>query len=1504
MDDFVGSTIKGYSVEALIGSGSFGAVYQAFQPLIEREVAIKAVDSNHINRADFVRNFEAEARIVASLESLHIVPLYDFWREPDGAFLVMRYLRGGSLSKEIQRGTISLRRALAVMDQVSMALYVAHRSGVIHRDVKPANILMDEDRNAYLADFGIAITIESLKERSELDRLALGTPSYMAPEQFEGDRATVQSDLYSLGVVLYEMLTGERPFYHAKVSEIYKMHRYAPMPTLPLQQSAIPTGIVEILERALAKNPADRYQDALQITYELRRVVQNSGMTKITQTLPAIVADHDTLLFADAPSDGDSLSSSLVRQIEQGAVRNSTERTAELADPEADTATAMFSPISNPYKGLRAFREGDANDFFGRETAIRNLLAKMGKERFVAVVGASGSGKSSVVYAGLLPRLRGTFPSWYTAEMTPTATPFRELATALLRIARAPFPHLEDNLRLHVSMLAFNVDLILPQDSELLLVIDQFEECFSLLNDAEERNAWLQSLYFAVTAPNSRLRLLITLRADFYNQPLLERNFGDLLLKGTYVLQPLDRDEIEQAIVAPARRAGLHLEAGLTSTILHDLEDQQGALPLLQFTMSELYERRQGNNLTLEAYHNSGGVLAALATRADDAYTQLDAGDQARARRLFLRLVSVTDQVQDTRRRALWSELLHTDSDPKAVERVLEHFGKQRLLTFDHDPATREPTAMIAHEALIREWKTLREWISSSRDALRLERQLATAADEWRKAGEDHSYLAGGSRLVAFEDLAANKDVALSETARRYLQQSERQRRRQVDRLRLFVAVLVVFLILSLGAGGIALSQRNRADAEARVASSREIATNALMNVSRGDVGLLLSLEALNVTDTFEARNSLLTALQAQPHLQRQYYGHTDWVTDVVYSPDGRYAASAGRDGQVILWDMTTHTRHGAPLNGHTDGVWSLAFSPDSGEIASASGDGTVIVWDVASGMPVGEPITVSEDGVWSIAFDPAGEGFAVGGMDGTITVYDAVAHEAVNTWAAHDDTVFALAYSADGETLFSAGADLALRAWQPATAALTAEQLDTHDDWILALAVSDDGATIATGGADNLIRLWDSTTLAPVGSPLQGHTNWIRDLRFVNDSLVSASADGSARLWDVTTGEAVRTVFSGDDAVWGLAPAPDGETVLTGGASGRVLEWSLDEAATYGDAFASPAPVLSLALSEDGRLLAAGGGTPATDSDNTVRVWDVETGSLLHELTAHQGPVTALTFTDDHTLASISLDGRVILWDALAGSVIADPLAAQNGRFYAADFFAGGAEPLLATGGDNGIALWNTQTHEQYADMPFSEALVSLALRPDGNVIAAGYREGSVRLWDVAAGSVSGLRMTEDGDPVNAVAFSPDGDTIAAGSENGQIYLWQPDNPSLFQRLDGNASGVLSLQFSPDGALLATGGKDDQVILWDVATGRRLGQPLSGFSDWVNTVRFAADGETLTAGALDGRILRWTVSLDEWRELACQVANRNLLADEWSLYLPDMPFHETCTFSATLEQS
>ncbi len=1096
----------------------------------------------------------------------------------------MRWLRN-SLRELLKRRPFTLEETTHLLDQVASALTMAHREGIVHRDLKPANILLDEDNNAYLADFGIAMDVYLRAELAAHGAaLPLESAEYLSPEEIRGEDITPRADLYSLGYVLYEMLTGVKAFPDATTSSDYlQRHLKSALPMMSIQHSHIPAAIDEVLQTATAKDPTHRYATALRMAAAFRAALPESRPVSLLripyQPLPDALTERELevvelmvqylsnaeiadRLFVTAGTvkwyikqiysklDVHSRQQAIDKVerlglLKRGAVRPAA-ATADAARRDLAEPEVLTSNPENPYKGLRAFQEADAADYFGRAGMTERLLSRLSEKgdsaRFLVIVGPSGSGKSSLVRAGLMPALRSgalaNSPTPFITDLYPGTHPLEELEAALLRVAVNPVPRLLDHLREDRRGLVRAARQVLPNDleTELVVVVDQFEEVFTLVADEAMRMQFIDNLLSAATDPRGRVRVILTLRADFYDRPLLVPRLAELVRASTEVIVPLSAREMEQAITAPAERVGLRLEAGLVATMLKDVGEQPGTLPLLQYALTELFERREGVTLTLAAYQAMNGVKGALTRRADEIYASLDAESQALARQVFLRMVTLGEGVEDTRRPVLLAEL-NALGDEAAVDEVVTAFGDYRLLTFDNDPITRGPTVEIAHEALLREWGELKAWLNESRDDIRLQRQLSAAAHDWQSASRDESFLLRGARLNQFDGWADETALALTPDEWNYLEASrdayeqaqaaEAERREREDKLRqrsqAFLRGLVAVLLLAtLGAmilGALAVSNARDADeqralavANAQEAESERAnvqvalatsdanfaraeqqrlyltANEAMDNGATGNVGMELALRSLAYGYTPGADAALLRASR-QGMLLRNLPGHQFEIYEGDHSPDGAQMATSS-EGGTYLYDVATgEQQHFLPEEGI---VGSVLYSADGSKLLTSSFGSTRLVrlWDTATGTLI-RTYPIEDDDVWYASFTPDNTGFIAAGFDAH-RVYDLETGELLESFPAYPDETRELlgpVYLPDGSRIFAL-ADTENRVYlaeslegEPICTLLEAgtarwQMLGWIDGQPIALFATDDDVASA----------WDLTTCARL-SQFTGHS-------------------------------------------------------------------------------------------------------------------------------------------------------------------------------------------------------------------------------------------------------------------------------------------------------------------------------------------------------------------------------------------------------------------------------
>ncbi len=1144
-------------------------------------------------------------------------------------------------------------------------------------------------------------------------------------------------------------------------------------------------------------------------------------------------------LRADLGVDPEPATIALRRRIE--AAEELTENDLRLV---LGLGTAAPVPGEPPFKGLDFFDISDAALFFGREALTAKLVERVrGGCRFLAVVGASGSGKSSLVRAGLAATLQRE-AGWVVQILTPTAHP------SLEKVHR-----IEDG-------------------GCQLFVVDQFEELFTLCHDPDARRAFVNHLLAVAYDEHPITHVVIALRADFYHHCAQFDTLRTVLEQAQVYIGVMTADELRRAMEAPVEQAGWHFEPGLVDVILHDLgadgidPPELGVLPLLSHALLETWKHRAGRTLTLAGYTAAGRVHNAIAETAEAVYQQLDAAQRAVARAVFLHLTEIGEGTLDTRRRPTLGEILAYHEDAAVVNEVLKLLSDARLIT------TERETVQVAHEALIREWPMLRAWLDESRDDVRMQRALDTSAKEWLKAARDPSFLLRGTRLTQFQEWAVKTTVTLLQDARDYLDASgaaqEAREAKEVARRR------NALLQASAGLAAQAISE---------------------LDGPQPERGVLLTLEALErYPYTPAAERALAYAVHAnRPYRVLKIPGARGTYNRIAWSPDGTHLAISSSPGKTvaILWNLetaaesqktlarqeqdvcTTHDVAWSPMGdrlvtsrgvahraechaievwdvkegtvlltpaGHQGDQGAVDWSPDGTAILTVGMDGMARIWDAETGAQrlamgvVSDPPTdllyyfqVIGDAAWS----PRGNQIATGARDHIARVWDAVTGAELCTLRGHTGHLTSVTWSPDGERLATASKDGTVRVWD-----LKTEEVllffTNHVGTVRAVDWAPNGRRMATAGEDGTVRVWHATTgieefvFRGVASPW--HVAWSPNSQYLaikssNVWVLDFSDEPSQRLYGYDTGEARCTMWS-----------PDGTRILTHNASTAWL-WDF----VHGEALRTfeHSQYFHQPWSPDGTRILTG------DEEEPLRIWDVETGNVLSELHAptKHAILPSWSLDGSRIVACLTPEPQAMVWDADTGEILAitPDIAEQGALLYApmcspdGRYFVTGS---VFVGRDTPARIWDATTGELKMTLESHNGESILAnWSPEGQRVAVTYEDGMIKIWDVsplyqvtegyralpgqnnATHAITAkvlVSLTGHVGRVWWVTWSPSGQRVASGGIDSIVRVWNAVNGEEIYNFHA-PSEVATLDWSPNGKYLVAGGRYATPMIWRV---------------------------------------------------------------------------------------
>ena len=1177
-----------------------------------------------------------------------------------------------------------------------------------------------------------------------------------------------------------------------------------------------------------------------------------------------------------------------------------------------------------PFPGLMAFQEADAAIFFGRDDELHaaidllNRIRRFSTAGFLIVVGSSGSGKSSLVRAGLLPRLRRDPERWIVVgAFRPGDAPLTELArafsTAFEQVAR-PVPPAVIASRIRGASERAGVGLSNPllalaqelrqhagrDDAHVLLVVDQFEQLLGRPED-EDSTLLLTLLREAADCSPSVFTTLATMRSDFVGQLQNSRALLDVRFE-TISVGPMSSADLQQTIEEPAEVAGAQLEPGLVQQLISDASGSD-TLPLLAFTLRELFEYDpQHRWLTLTAYRDRlGGLQGAIARVADDLVrsARLTPELEVDLRIAFLRMVRLTDDDRWVRRVVRWEDL------PASVRPLLERFVAARLLVVGDSKGTR--VVEVAHESLMRSWGQLATWLDQSTDVLRLRRDLHLSALNWAASDRHATDLWRGARLDRALELLATDELHLEEPDADFLDASRdaevTERRSAARRRRRRRQSWVAVLVLALTAAALFVRSRVESDLAALRRAQQIIALDLVRTADQlVDENPALALAVAAEADSIAtgpvaardvlARASSSFAARSGQQIGPPLTGHTDTVTDVQFSADMRELLSVGIDGTLRTWDATTGDPRGPAIAFHDGAVERAVLSPTGRSVVYEDENSMFRLWSLDSGTIGGEPLDVSNTDTSWAGFSPDGAILAIG-----------LFGEPVHRWRTETgsplpplvppDLHFPRGFSPDGLLVTDSIDEVIV--WNPTTGARVLTTELPAGEW---LGFGPTGHHLAIQSPDRGgVTLWDPHTQTFVGEPI------IRDetsdrITYSEDGKLVASVnveERAVKVWDPRSGEQigapiVSPAFSGP-----MALSADGTRMATVNSDGTVRLWALGAGTPLDVELVGTPDSPGVTFSPDGAVVVAAGSArpePGEPVQGHIQLWSTAAGRPIGpDMEEAGGNLRGVAI--DRTgkwIAAGDSDGQVIVWDADAGHVIDRPPAGSS-RVSSLAFSPDGTV-LAAVSGDGILRMWATETWSEIRQIANrqreSSISRSLAFSPDGQVVASIADDNAIQLRDVDSGDLVAPPFQGRNGMITALAFSPDGERLAA-NEGERIVVWDTATGDRIGAPRLTTSPITEIVFSPDGAVLAAAERD-RVTMWDSGVALRLGDPIMTGTPTYG-VAISPDGRYLayTDGDVWIRPAVWDV------ERACALAVPYVTREQVEAYLPSGQSPSAC---------
>ena len=1471
-----------YEVIKTLGRGGQAVTFLVMDPDLKRHVVIKryhASDSSIEREA--VLN---EGRALARVQSRYVAKCMGVEHEDGKIYLVMEYIRGTNLSDLLREKEITPDDSAKLIAKVAEGLDEVHLCGVVHRDIKPANIIVRKDGSPRLVDFGFAAMVAS----DALEQFG-GTLQYMPPEQANADveRVDQRSDVFGLGAVMYRLLAGRAPYAGRSVREVWEQAKLGEFKPPSAFNPNIPERLERICLRAMSRNPNKRYRSADSFGRALRRHLRGT--------------------FEDRSSTG----------------------------PSRELTT-------NPYKGLAAFTEDDAHLFFGRDEQIERLWnafrdlhsnrdERPGKHRVLPILGPSGSGKSSLARAGLISELvRRPLTGRDRARfvvMTPGGYPLESLAAALARVTTAdPSPvaktrEFEDQLRRKNYEGAYDglrrIADLLPDISTkpIAILVDQFEEVYSLCNVEADRQIFIETLLDAALDVGQRVSVVLTIRSDFLGETQDYQGLNVLIAESGIIVPAMTDAELHQAIARPAERAGRPLNRAEIDLLIKETRDREGALPLLQFALTRIWEGLREGKEPATTLNEIGGVGGALAGEAQRIYEGFNSKEKVIARRALLAMVQLGEGTRDTRRRVPIESIVGLGESVSEVRDVLFKFSAAgaRLVTLSaNDDGTEH--VEVTHEALFDQWQTLNDWLDESRDDIRFHRRLDESTKHWHEKGRPDGLLWRSPDLDYLRQFNLRCSDSLTALQREFFDvadQKERDEQLRVRRrnmaFRIAALIFAVLFVVITGLGRLAFQKADDAKtAEARAVKNAEEA-NAANRESRR---LFYHSQFMKALGDFKQGRTSRTREILNSHrpldgmidprgwewyylfglLHRDEYtftGHIGAVHHLEWSPQGHFIATAGEDGTVRIWN-TRDAKQVLVIDDYGSPMKAVTWAPSGNLIAAGSSDGHLGIWTSSDGVLQGRFLS-HQGGVQAVAWQPMGQWIATGGKHGRVRIRDVESGREIVELPRLRNAVNCLSWSPDGMRLAashgspdSGDADVTIwdsRTWQIMSNIDEGAQSSHSVSW------SPNGQELAFASDLRRIQIAQRCdTNTPIANiELEAHIGRVRSVAWcpspAANRIASGSDDSTIRIWDRQTKVPIWTLGGHTGPVNSVAWRNDGSRLASGSDDGTIKIWDIDNiGASIQKEFLNWVYAVSLHPTRSWAATAclhpSSTSSPQTAAAPSAIVWNTVTGKTEFELRGHTNRTWTVEWSNDGTkLATGSTDNTVRIW-----SDSGDEMALLEGLGGAVRFIAWSPDDsMIATVRGSDVRIWDLTTLKERFSVQGDGISPNrgVSWSHDGKCLAIGHLDGRIKFIDAESGDqhfeVQHLR-----DEVAAISFAPDGMHMALGYKRGVLEVWNWQSRTSRFSLRAHNNTVTSVAWSPDSTRIVTGSNDGTTKLFDAQYGDEL-LVIQDSAGEVKSVDWSADGRRIASGTWAENLVRiWDSSAGQ------KVAESQLSLADW----------------------